>query len=276
MWLFDLLFSGWLIHQDVPSNIIHSSVVYGQSAYLKLWSRPVSTEQVPVVGGVVPHHLLAAPQIAQFYQSLADLDPEIVVLVGPDHYNAGSHPLTTTLGGWKTPFGDYFTDPNLINILIRQGNLKIDEAIFNREHSIKTQLPWLKLAFPKAKIIPLVLQSGVTQPQIQTLADLLNKHLPAQTILIASVDFSHHATHLQAFNQDTATIAMLTNQDHFQIWNSAVDSPESLALLMAFSQKRRASHFQVLAQRDSSHFGAATDSADLTSYVTGVYTSKKP
>ncbi|MFH1170994.1 MAG: hypothetical protein V1778_00435, partial [bacterium] len=61
-------------------------------------TRAVSLPQA----AILPHHLTARSLIVSLVQTLRDATPATIVIIGPDHQNAGSSSTTTTTSDWAS------------------------------------------------------------------------------------------------------------------------------------------------------------------------------
>lgn len=248
----------------------HVSMQYGKEAYEEVFGQVSGNNIEGVVGGNAPHHLLAAAHMAEFYLTIAGKNTPVVVLVGPDHFNAAKNAVVTSKRSWLTPYGVLNTEADVIEALLSAGLAAEDERVFDKEHSMIVQMPFIKRVFPEAFIVPLVLQPGLTTAEMAVIALRLHQVLPAESLVVSSVDFSHETTVEEAVVQDRETVSHLNAFSYEGIERGKVDSPESLWLLMYYSQLRGGLSLHMLRQADGTDFGA-TIGDDLTSYVTLVY-----
>ncbi|MDD5032224.1 MAG: AmmeMemoRadiSam system protein B, partial [Patescibacteria group bacterium] len=58
-----------------------------------------------VVAGIIPHHLLAADLIAEFFYNLRGKNYDTVILLGPNHFDSGNYSMITSGYDWQTPYG---------------------------------------------------------------------------------------------------------------------------------------------------------------------------
>ena len=150
-----------------------------------------------VLGGVVPHHYsVAASVIAGFYEGISSQQVDTVIVIGPDHFNMARHPIITSVESFSTLFGTINPESNLIAYLLRNGGVFVDEVPFETEHSIYSQLPFIKRTYPDAKIVPLIINISTTKEDADRLSDSISKFLKENTIknllVLASVDFVHY------------------------------------------------------------------------------------
>lgn len=58
-----------------------------------------------IYAAVVPHHLVAGRLISSMFEELKNQDIKKIIVIGPNHYEAGREYLQSYAGGWETPFG---------------------------------------------------------------------------------------------------------------------------------------------------------------------------
>lgn len=212
---------------------------------LEMWDHIFATsgeykfESAPL-GIIVPHHMITVEQITKFYNGLSKvIDPTLVVIIGPNHFengNANTQTCNTCL--YKTEKGDVELDVEFIDEMINNGIAVAQDDTFIKEHAIFSHAPFIKNYFPKAKIVPLVLQWKMPIEEVLDLSEWLNKNLPDDSLVIASVDFSHYIS-LEAANfHDRSSFASISNFDFGNIYDLELDSPSSIYLILNLMKKR--------------------------------------
>ena len=108
---------------------------------------------VQVVGAVLPHHLLVANFIDDFYALLAQqIKPQRVILLSPNHFDYGTHFIQTATETPKNVY-DAMLDLDAIRFLSSQADAVIENKDYFKEHGIYVHYPFIKKYFPDAKII---------------------------------------------------------------------------------------------------------------------------
>lgn len=227
-----------------------------------------------VVSAVVPHHLVAGRLIAQVMAELSRRQPARVIIVGPNHPNAGAR-IITGYAGWQTPDGTVETDQPVVSNLLKNGLASRDEDVLSREHSVGALVPLLRHYLPEVKIVPVILHHDVSLEEVDELIKTLEPFLDVKTVLISSVDFSHYLTRSGAQAKDLETIRYMQNHDYstlFRLGNDYLDSPASLAAAFRIAEKSNIREFQVLANTNSGII-MQNDFMETTSYFTLVFTA---
>jgi AmmeMemoRadiSam system protein B len=226
-----------------------------------------------IYGAVVPHHLLAHKLISRVFQSLQLQKPPLVILIGPNHYNKGDRILTSTWG-WQTPFGTVEPCGDVINDLVKTSFVKVDNMVFEKEHSVGNIMPFIKYYLPDAKVVPIILHHDVTKAETDRLAqELTCLQKQEEAIIIASVDFSHYLTKNQAEQNDQETIRALNLMELdrlFSFGNDHLDSPAALATLLISMKNVGLNEFTILDNTNSGKL-LGNDLIETTSYITLIY-----
>lgn len=191
----------------------------------------------PIVGGVVPHHLLAANMIAEFFNSISHYPPDTIVVVGPNHRRIGMKGLHTSSLDWKTEFGILEADREFIDNLIGELNAAENDSLMEIEHSVSALVPYIKYYLPDTKIVPILLHGNYSAADSKKLGKFLSaamKDNPKLTV-IASIDFSHYLDADTANRMDEITLKAIESRDEnslIRMGNDNIDSPPSILTLL--------------------------------------------
>lgn len=217
-------------------------------------------------GGIVSHHFLVAPEIAKFFAGLKGRPIETIVIIGPNHFSYGEEDIQVARYPYKTPWGMLESDSGSIEKLLKNNFIKNEEIPFNREHSISTLAGFIKYYLPETKIVPIVLKRNTTKEKAEKLAEALSESLPERSLVVASIDFSHHLNETTADFHDTFSLSVIKSFDYDRLHKLEVDSPSSMYVLLKYLEKRGA---QKMAYKNinSADFSSQPALADVTSYV---------
>jgi len=253
-------------HQAEPSQLSFYETAY------KFFKEKIDIENKTVIGGIIPHHLLAADIIADFFSNLSGRNYDTIVLLSPNHFQQGKSKIITSNLNWQTPYGEIAADRSLINNLLENVRLmNVEEDVFAREHGIKAEVAFIKKTFPQAKIVPLVLEGGLKADEAENLARaILSANNNKNILVLASVDFSHYTTNLVAQEQDQRSIALLENMDFNNTYKMAVDSPPSIYTLLKYAEFKNSS-FKLLKNSNSALLSGKLDLKSTTSYISGYF-----
>ena len=126
-----------------------------------------------IYGGIVSHHFLMAPEIAEFFAGFKDQRIETVVILGPNHFSRGEADIQISKYPYNTPWGVLEPNSEIIGKLLQNDFVSNEEATFNKEHSISTLAGFAKYFLPNAKIVPIVLKRKTTAMEAEKLAKAL-------------------------------------------------------------------------------------------------------
>jgi hypothetical protein len=164
---------------------------------------------------IVPHAALeySGPVAAHAYERLAaGPEPDVIVIVGPDHYCAGAAIALSPFRAWATPIGEVPSDHPTVRELRRLG-LQVDARGHAREHCVEVQLPFLQALGYRGAVVPIVMADQEAEA-VQRLASLLAQALHSlEAVVIASTDFSHYLPHEAALAADRLVLDALREGD---------------------------------------------------------------
>lgn len=229
-----------------------------------------------IASGVVPHHLVAREIIESFFKYISSKEkPKNIILLSPDHFN-----VTNLADGF---FISVDPDTKEFHNLAVSGYLlkKLDNHDFafnnsdiNFDHGIVVLLPYVKKYFPKSNILPILISATTPKKDIEKLIKTIDTYADSQTIIIASVDFSHHLPPKVADFHDVKSVATLVDFKEDDFENLEVDSWQSLYGARFFARLRGKESPNIIGQGNSSDFIEFDDSIHtegVTSYFSVVF-----
>lgn len=226
---------------------------------------------IDVIGGIIPHHLLAADLIAEFFYNLKDKDYDTVILIGPNHFSSGESDVIISTYDWQTPYGILEFDKDILEEILMFDKIKVENDALIGEHSINSEVSFVKKIFPQSRFLPIILKSNVDKETAKKLAERLFEISQNKKVLVlASVDFSHYKDSITAQNNDRISINTIENFYFDKIYDLDIDSPASIYTLLKFSQLGK-SEFRLLNNSNSAILIDKPDLESTTSYVTGYF-----
>lgn len=183
-------------------------------------------------GGIVPHHDLVIGEIEKFW-SEADsrYNPDLIMLIGPDHNNAGVAHITTDVSVGNE---EVTVDAEFVNALHEIASVDFD-TIVQKDHSIQIHLASIQKYFDGTPIVPLVLRSDTTQQEVLAIAGALRNLFEDRNVFIAaSVDFSHYLPRNEAEIHDQFSLQSIRDFSYkdLEYMNADyMDSDQSIVLL---------------------------------------------
>lgn len=229
------------------------------------------------LAAVVPHHDLVKEVRREFMKKLGlASQPETIVLVSVNHFNAGSGEIISSDQAWSVANGEkeITADLVVINELKKSGLVQIEPAAFLNEHGIRNLLGEIKEFFPKAKLVPLMIKEPANRGEIKKLAEVLNLNCP-NCGLIASVDMSHYQPARLAEIHDAKTLRALAVLDEEQIWQTETDSNAALSLLIDWAKAKNLNHFNLFAHTNSGLLAGNLET-ETTTHIFGNYSVGAP
>lgn len=244
------------------TRFYNQDVFYTALEQLKLKKYP----EVKIRGAVIPHHLVPAYMIAGLMSELAKDPPRHIILVGPNHYEVGGM-MVTARSGWLTPFGSIDVDQDLVKELV-DNKVVVDDMAIANDHSVSGLVPFIKYYLPKAQVTPIILSSRLSLEELDSLIKLLNNYKRDDTVIIASVDFSHYLTSQEAEKKDVETLKVVKEKKYSSLLamdNDHLDSPKSLVLLMKLMDLDKTNQLTVMDHNNSGKI-LNKETSSVTSY----------
>ena len=178
---------------------------------------PPSPDDKKIIGIISPHagYEYSGPIAANSYYAISSQRPDLVIIIGPNHWGIGLDVATMKEGVWRTPLGDIEVDTEYaieINKICKL--IELDSFSHTRDHCLEVQLPMLQETFShKFKILPLILidQSYHTTMEIGKAIAKIAKI--KKTMIIGSSDFTHYESNDFAHAQDKSLIETIVSLD---------------------------------------------------------------
>ena len=174
---------------------------------------------------IVPHagYRFSGPVASTVYRQLKGRPIKRVVIVAFAHNPFRPNGMlkvqgmgTTRASAYRTPLGDMAIDVDEVDWLIKNSTMiKPSRDLFQGEHSLEIQLPFLQTVLPEAKLVPLLF-GNQTDPSIaEALSRILaERYLKSDnTLVIASTDMSHFYSYSQAAIMDSSALNFVTRLD---------------------------------------------------------------
>jgi|TARA_B100001964_G_scaffold172147_1_gene189524 hypothetical protein len=186
---------------------------------------PPSSEKEEILGAIVPHagYIYSGPVAANAYYALSSsVIPETVIILGPNHWGAGSSVAVAHQDSWETPLGKLKVDNDAVKELIKCSMIADqDNSAHKQDHCLEVQLPFLQYIYGNGvKILPIImtLQDRTTSVD---LGNVITEVASSQkTQILASSDFTHYESHNSAIMKDAKlidTILSLNISDYYRV-----------------------------------------------------------
>ena len=231
-----------------------------------------------IKGLIVNHHLLAGKFMARAFCAVATDKAMTVVIISPNHFMIGRGQATLSAYDFKTPYGILQSDKKLIQKMSDDGIATVDEGPFEREHGIYNLMPFIKNTIPNVKIVPIIIKDNISEENKNKLVEFLSGSLPENSLIVASLDFSHYLTSDQADINDAKTLEIIKNLDYNGVSNlnknnqpDNVDSKPALEMFLKLMALAKADNFALLNNSNSAKLIGDLNIRETTSYIVGYF-----
>ena len=177
----------------------------------------ISLKSSDILGVIAPHAgYTYSGQCAAFsYKALIQKEIEYAVIIAPSHRYANFKYSVGNFESYLTPLGEVPVAEDIVKALMKNEDFCFHQVAHQSEHSLEVQLPFLQVAFPGVKIIPILLgsqSSDNSEILAETLANEFNDKLN-KTAFIISSDLSHYYSSSIAEEKDNRLLIMLEELD---------------------------------------------------------------
>ncbi len=172
-------------------------------------SKP-GTVNEKIFGVVCPHagYVYSGPTACHSYKSITSQNPELVIIIGPNHFGVGKDVATMIDAQWQTPLGMVQVDSDSVKQIVEISNfIEIDEYSHSQDHSLEVQVPMLQeILSSDFQILPIILRSQNMGTAIDVGNAVSKIAEKKNVIIVASSDFTHYEENSFAHQQDKALI----------------------------------------------------------------------
>lgn len=204
------------------------------SAEIKDYIENVKDVKKNVRAVIVPHAgYMFSGQVAAHSFKQIPADTKKVFVLGTSHRYYLQGVCVSDYEYLETPLGSIKVSGEVKNLLREKHFSFIPEADRN-EHSIEIELPFLKYVLGNFEIIPLLV-GAINHIE---LADILDKYIDENSVIVISVDLSHFHSYPEAKQLDSFTIKAITSLDTDKIINAEIDSPYAVLGVMELAKRK--------------------------------------
>jgi len=170
-----------------------------------------------IFGVVCPHagYVYSGPTACHSYKAISSQSPELVIIIGPNHFGVGKDAATMIDAQWQTPLGRVEVDSESAKQVAEISNIiEIDEYSHSQDHSLEVQVPMLQeILSNEFQILPIILRSQEMKTAIDVGNAVYEISKEKNAIVIASSDFTHYEENSFAHQQDKALIKPILDMD---------------------------------------------------------------
>lgn len=170
-----------------------------------------------IFGVICPHagYVYSGPIACHSYKSIASQNPELVIIIGPNHFGIGKDAATMIDAKWHTPLGMVKVDSDAaIKVAEKSKYIEIDEYSHSQDHSLEVQIPMLQeILSNDFQILPIILRAQDMETAIDVgnaVSEIVKKK---NAVIVASSDFTHYEENSFAHQQDKALIDPILDMD---------------------------------------------------------------
>jgi AmmeMemoRadiSam system protein B len=158
--------------------------------------------------------------MAAAYQLLRNKSYERVILIGPSHSVGFQSIAFDTASAWDSPLGVIPIDIKTNEQFLFHEEFEVGPGVFDKEHSLEVQLPFVQTVLPSLLLIPLCTGQDLPHKKI---AETISSLISDSTIVVVSSDFSHYHPEAEAAAIDRVSIAAILSKNSRKI-DRAVDA----------------------------------------------------
>lgn len=146
-----------------------------------------------LLGLISPHagYRYSGPTAAYGYKVLSQRKAKRIIIIAPSHYYGFGGIALTDATHWQTPLGEIPIDIESVKKLAEINLFSYRSDVWNKEHSLDIQIPFIQMVCPEAKIVPLV-AGKMTPEMIREAGKAIRGLWDKDTVVIASSDFTHY------------------------------------------------------------------------------------
>lgn len=196
-------------YSDDPGELVRQMEAFTNNA-------DIPSLEGQIVGLIVPHagHRYSGWTAGHAFKAVLGLHFDIVAVASPYH---NYHPAEILLSGHKvyaTPLGRIEIDQSAMEIftseLIESGQAQPEEVVYDQEHSLEIELPFLQTALEgNFKLLPVMVR-GRTEKTCKDIGKALAKAVQGRSaLLVASSDLSHFYPEPRAIQFDGEMLRLI-------------------------------------------------------------------
>ncbi len=248
---------------------------FEQTQIISVQKEEVSSLAVPEVNvtGLIVPHFAPVSYMTQDALKQVTTTPDLIILIGPNHFEAGAFPITTGVYQPQMFSRNANFDTAKMQQLVALGIVQRDEGVISGDHSIGTPLSIILSRFPNAKVLPIVLKYQQNSQNIEKLVRGLQSISTSNTLIVASLDFSHYLSSDIAPLKDAQTKQYIAARDYKHIEglsNDYIDSPWTLITFLKYLEASGVHEGKQLAHTNTGQIAGQTIESS-TSFFTYIY-----
>ncbi|MBU1043038.1 MAG: AmmeMemoRadiSam system protein B [Candidatus Omnitrophica bacterium] len=253
----------------------------------------LNSEEKPIIkhhvyGLISPHagYIYSGQVAAKNYQAITPNQYKTIVILAPSHYFKLDCAAIYSQGSFQTPLGLVSIDQGFAQQLIKNETklFTYNPSVFEKEHAIEVQLPFLQKTQDDFKIVPILIPAlsyEFTQSLAQALSALTADR--DDVLIIASTDLSHYHDLATANKIDQQTLEYILKLQPKQLFDFVSEGKSELcgsaavATLLQVMINLKANNAQLLKYATSadSAYMPSLDKTSVVGYAAVIFTNPK-
>ncbi|MGY5143192.1 MAG: MEMO1 family protein [Candidatus Nitrosopumilus sp. bin_32a] len=170
----------------------------------------LSISNEKIFGVICPHagYVYSGPTACHAYKAISLQNPELVIIIGPNHFGIGRDAATMIDAQWQTPLGRVQVDSESAKQVAEISKyIEIDEYSHSQDHSLEVQIPMLQeILSNEFSILPIILRAQDIETAIDVGNAVSEIAKKKNAVIVASSDFTHYEENSFAHQQDKALL----------------------------------------------------------------------
>jgi AmmeMemoRadiSam system protein B len=198
---------------------------------------------------VVPHagHAYSGGVAACGFHAVSRQAFQTILLLGPTHYYDFQGVAIWPKGGLRTPLGVVLVDEAFsCRLMARCPVVSSQPHIFDRDHVLEVELPFIQTVFPHAEIVPMIMNRAISFSDLEDLSGSLVESAGDREdiLLVISSDLSHFHSQQEARRIDIRGIETIKAMDVHRLWaghqqgTMEIDGFKEVILAILYAQQR--------------------------------------
>lgn len=193
-------------------------------SYIQQATVPSTLKEQDIVGILSPHagYVYSGTVAGHAFASVANRPYSTIVVMALSHRQTASKVSVLDMDAYETPLGQLEIDRKTIKTLLEKApaHFAAEPQMFEGEHSLEVQLPFIQVALPNVKIIPLIVAASGEEVFVHASAHLFELLGNKKDVLfVISSDLSHFFPYDEAKGYDEKSL-MLLEKWQLQQWFS--------------------------------------------------------
>lgn len=187
---------------------------------------PTESEE-KVIGVICPHagYMYSGPVATNSFYAISSQRPDLVIIIGPNHWGIGKDVAAMKDGAWETPLGTVEVDSKAAEEISKESDaIDLDFASHSRDHSLEVQVPMLQEIYShKFKILPIILIDQTLKTARELGRAIAKIARNRKAVVVGSSDFTHYEENSFAHKQDGLLIEPILRMDVEKFYSVLVE-----------------------------------------------------